>query len=393
MRRVDVVAFRALLEPAGQALLARIPTYDESTALPVGERLRRDADPTLVATALTQARLRARARAKFGEQAARMYFTPTGLEQATRAPVARLHAQRFTGAGVSRVADLGCGLGGDALALAAAGIDVVAVERDPLTAEVARANAAALGVADRVDVRCADVTDVDLDGCDGVWCDPARRTERGRTFDPRSWSPPWDFVLALASRAGAVGVKVAPGIPHDLVPPGAEAEWVSDAGDVKEAVIWTGAVRSGAPRRATLLPSGRTLTGTGAALDDVRAPGRYLYEPDGAVIRAGLVAEVASQLDGWLIDPTIAYICADVHVPTAYAAAYEITDVLPFNLKALRTLLRKRQVGAVVVKKRGSPIEPEQLRRQLRLSGPESAVVILTRVAGVPSVLLGRAAV
>ena len=351
---MDVATFRRLLEPRGQALLAAIPPYDESTALNLGEHLRRDHDPELVAAAMTQARLRARAHGKFGDSADRLYFTAQGLEQATRRPVAQLRARRYAAGGLRRVADLGCGVGGDALALASAGVAVLAVERDPLVAEVAQANAAALGLADGVEVRCADVTEVDLGGCDAAYCDPARRTERGRTFDPAAWSPPWSFLLDLVRRVAAVGVKVAPGIPHDLVPHGAEAEWVSDGGAVKEAARW-------------------------------------LYEPDGAVVRAGLVAEVVGLVDGWLIDPTIAYVASDRLVRTPFASAYEVTDVMPFSLKRLRALLRSREVGSVVVKKRGSAIEPEQLRRQLRLSGRASAVVVLTRVAGAPTVLLARA--
>jgi SAM-dependent methyltransferase len=389
---VDVDGFRQLLAPPGQTLLAGLPAYDESTALALGERLRRDADADLVANALTLSRLRTRARTKFGATADVMYFTPAGLEQATRAPVAERHARRFADAGVRRVADLGCGIGADSLALARAGVEVLAVDRDPLTAAVAEANARACGVAHLVEVRCADVTEVDLSGYDAAWCDPARRGSRGRTFDPDAWSPPWSVVEGLLDRLPAVGVKVAPGIPHDLVPPGVEAEWVSDGGDVKEAALWAGALSSGVPRRATLLPSGATVTGSGAAATEVGSPGRWLYEPDGAVVRAGLVAQVAEQVGGWLVDPTIAYVSADRLTPTPLASAYEITDVLPFSLKRLRALLREREVGSVVVKKRGSAIEPEALRKQLRLRGAHSAVVVLTRVAGAPTVLLARPA-
>lgn len=124
----------------------------------------------------------------------------------------------------------------------------------------------------------------------------------------------------------------------------------------------------------------------------VREVGRYLYEPDGAVIRAHLVAEAAAELDGGLIDGTIAYITADELRPTPYATAYEITDRLPFNLKRLKALLREREVGVLTVKKRGSPVEPEELRRRMKLQGRASATVFLTRVAGAPTMLLGHPA-
>jgi len=186
---------------------------------------------------------------------------------------------------------------------------------------------------------------------------------------------------------------VAPGIPHEAVPGDAEAEWISDGGDVKEAVLWFG-TRPGAVR-ATLLPGPRTLLGTGLPDPQVRPVGRYLYEPDGAVIRAHLVAEVAEELNGGLIDPTIAYVTSDERHETPYASAYEITDQLPFNVKKLKALLREREVGILTVKKRGSAVEPEELRRKAlpKGQGSKAATVFLTRVAGAPTMLIGAPAV
>jgi hypothetical protein len=192
----------------------------------------------------------------------------------------------------------------------------------------------------------------------------------------------------MAERVPATGAKLAPGIPHAVLPAGTEAEWVSVGGDVVECAMWCGPLASAAPRRATLLPSGATVTGTGSARAPVGPVGRWLHEPDGAVIRAGLVAEVAEPLGATLLDATIAYLSTQEAVSTPFARSYEVTDVLPFGLKRLRTLLRERGVGAVTVKKRGSAVEPEALRRQLRLRGDAHATVVLTRVAGAPTVLL-----
>ena len=385
-------AVRALLEPAGARLLSDLPPYDESAALSTAARLRRDGhDEALVAAALTQARLRARARTKFGAEADRMLFTAAGLEQATRPAVADRHGARFAAAGVASVADLCCGIGGELPAFAAAAERVVGVDRDPLTAEVARANVAARGVSDRVEVRCDDVTTLDLDGWQGAFIDPSRRSAGGsRAFDPKAYSPPYDFVLDLAATVPATGAKLAPGIAHSALPAEAEAEWVSDGGDVVECALWFGPLASGVRRRATVLPSGASLTGSGQGRGDVGPVARFLYEPDGAVIRAGLVAEAAALVDGTLVDPSIAYVTSDAAVATPFLSAYEVTDVLPFGLKRLRSLLRSRGVGRLTVKKRGSAVTPEELRRQLRLSGPEEATVVLTRVAGAQSVLVVR---
>ena len=388
---MEIESFLALLTDEGQSLLAELRDHAPGQELAVATRLRRTHPAELVSAAIAQARLRQRAAAKFGADAARMYFTPDGVEQATRTSVAEWRARRLAALGVRRLADLCSGIGGDAIALARAGIEVLAVDRSPLTCAVAEANAAALGLGGLIEQRCADVADIALDGFDAVFVDPARRGGRGRIFDPEAYSPPLSWAVGAAGAVPFAALKVAPGIPHEAVPEGAEAEWVSDGGDVKEAVLWFG-TKAEQPHRATLLPAGDTLTG-GRLPDPEPGPvRRYLYEPDGAVIRAHLVAEVAGQLDAALIDPTIAYLTSDQLRSTPFATAYEITDVLPFGLKKLKALLRERGVGTVVIKKRGSAIEPEELRRKLKPEGANSCTVFLTRVAGAPSMLLGQPA-
>ncbi|NUW40739.1 methyltransferase domain-containing protein [Nonomuraea rhodomycinica] len=293
-----------------------------------------------------------------------------------------------------RVVDVCCGSGGDLLALARAGCLVDAVDTDPLSVAVARANAEALGLAGRVTVRVADAASVRPEDYDVLFADPARRTARGRTFDPMAYSPPWPVVLDLLARAPMACLKVAPGIPYEFIPEGAEAEWVSYKGEVKEASLWMspGAAReAGLVRLATLLPGGHVLRGTGAV-----APtgplGRYVYEPDGAAIRAHLVAEVAELVGGRLPDPMIAYITGDDPVDTPWAARYEVEEALPFSLKRLRAALRDRKIGNVTIKKRASAVDIERLRSDLRLSGSESAVVILTRIMDKPAALICRPA-
>ncbi|CAM5466063.1 THUMP-like domain-containing protein [Streptomyces canus] len=382
-----------LLTPEGRALLDEVRGTAPADELAVATRLRRGHPAGLVSAALGQARLRQRAAAKFGaEDAERMFFTPNGVEQSTRASVAAYRAERLRALGVTSVADLCCGIGGDAIALARAGIRVLAVDRDPLTAAAARANADALGLAGLIEVREADVTEVDTAAYDAVFVDPARRGGRGRIFDPEAYSPPLSWAVRAALEAPHAALKVAPGIPHEAVPAEAEAEWISDGGDVKEAVLWFGTAPGAV--RATLLPGPRSLLGRGLPDPEVRSVGRYLYEPDGAVIRAHLVAEAAEELDGGLIDPTIAYVTADALRATPYATAYEITDQLPFNVKKLKAMLREREVGILTVKKRGSAVEPEELRRKAlpKPQGPHSVTVFLTRVAGAPTMLIGAPA-
>ena len=384
---------------AGRALLdAAVAGLDRGEqVLPLATALRRaGSDPALVAAALTQAQLRLRGRAKFGPDADRMFWTAAGLEQSTRAVVADHRAARYSQLGPELVADLCCGVGGDLLALGRAGLRVLGVDSDPVTAAVAAANAAEVGLSGRVTVRVDDVTSTDLAGVDAVFVDPARRTSSGRRrFDPQGYSPPLSFALDLTRRVPATSVKVAPGLPHALVPDAAEAEWVSVDGDLKEAALWFGPLASPGRRRATLLsergrrPVASLTADTAPGAARVAAAGDYLHEPDSAVIRAGLVAVVAEQLGGWLLDPTIAYVSTDSPQVSAFTRRYRVEDVVPFQLKRLRALLRARGVGDVVVKKRGTAVEPEQLRRQLRLDGAgPTRTLVLTRVAGAPIVLL-----
>jgi SAM-dependent methyltransferase len=309
------------------------------------------------------------------------------------------------------VLDLCCGIGGDLVALARAGVDVLGIDLDPLTVAVANANLSALSLTEglsglapaeglsgpgrsgpgrsgRATAQLGDAVGWDPSPYAAVFADPGRRSaERGRIFDPRAYEPPLDVLLEIAGRSGCV--KVAPGIPHEAIPDGAEAEWVSDGGEVKEAALWLGGLAGSVRRRATLLPSGASLVPE-AGLGEPGVGGwrRFLYEPDGAVIRARLVAEVAALVDGVLVDPHIAYITADRHVATPFARAYEIADVLPFSVKRLRAEVRRRRAGHLTIKKRGSAVDVERLRRDLRPGGPEALTVVLTRVGTAPFAVL-----
>src|SRR4051794_23301662 len=317
---------------------------------------------------MTQAQLRHRGRAKFGDDAARMYFTPDGLEQATRQRVARHRASRIALAEPSGVLDVGCGIGGDLLELARAGLTVAGVDLDPLRVAVAEANLDTLGLGGAVQV--ADATALDVSGFGVVFADPARRTAAGRVFDVDAYTPPWSFVERLLT--GSAVVKVAPGIPHVRIPAGVEAEWVSDDGDVKEAVLWS-------PRLATVRRRATVIRGAGLATltdeDDpgerrVREVGRYLFEPDGAVIRAGLVTAVAAGVQGGLVDEHIAYVTGDAAYLTPFARSYEVLETLPYPEKALRAALRERRGGRPAVEKSGVGVGPGPLGQRL---GPPRA--------------------
>lgn len=390
---MDLESFRWLLTPDGQRLLERAAAvYAEAggDVVRAASALRR-AEPNAghASAALTQAALRARAVAKFGADASRMYFTSEALEQATRAVVARHRAARLATARPESVVDLTCGIGGDLIEFARAGLTAAGVDLDPVRAAVAEANLEALGLEGAVLV--ADATSLDVSAFGAAYADPARRTARGREFGVDGWTPSWGFVTGLLSGRGLV--KVAPGIPHRLVPEGVEAEWVSDRGEVKEASLWAPVFASctkratviGAAGLASITEEDDPYAGLGRPLREV---GRFLYEPDGAVIRAGLVTAVAGIVNGGLLDEHIAYVTSDEEHRTPFARCYRVLEELPFREKQLKAALRERGIGRLTIKKRGVDIDPAALRKRLALRGENEATIVLTRVGHRSTVLL-----
>ena len=399
-------AFRTLepvLQPEGWALLNSLPPYAEKDTLRQGARLREAGhSPELVAAVMTQSRLRARGADKFGEFADSMLFTPHGLEQATRLPVAAMHAERFQRAGVTAVADLGCGIGGDSMALSGLGLEVRAVDQDPLAVAVATVNLRSFPSAT---VHQGRAEDHDPASTDGIWLDPARRAPtRGgtrRLHDPEEYEPPLSAVLDLARQlgrdgaTGALGAKLGPGIDRAALPADAEVQWLSFHGQVLEATAWLGPLaRPGVPAAAVLIGRGgapRLDRGADSPGDPVPGElGAHLYEPDGAVIRAGLIGELATRLEAHTLDETIAYLTGDQLVSTPFARGYTVRDVMPFGLKRLTSYLREHRLGNLEIKKRGTAVEPDDLRRKLRPRrfGNEAATLILTRIDGEQSIIV-----
>ncbi len=353
--------------------------------------LRRTFAPDEAAALLTQARLRKRAATKFPE-AARMLFVEEALEQATAWDVAthrasRLHARAPDG----DFLDLGCGIGGDTLALAQHR-PTHAFEIDPTRLALAEYNIKTIHPPSPVSLHAGDWTAAlaagTLPAAAAAFADPARRTASGkRIFSLHAMQPPLAALLALQARVPALAVKVAPGVRDAEIPAGCSVEFVSHAGVCKEAVLWFGPLAGVAPRWASVHVS----DGDGGAwhtLESHGAPpplgafdaGDWLYEPDPAVLRAGAFAELCVLLDAHLFDAEIGYLLADRLHTTPFARAFRIMERHPFSLKLLNARLAARAIGTVEIKKRGFPMEPEALRPRLRLTpGGAAAVIFLTR--------------
>jgi hypothetical protein len=383
VERADLVE---LLSPEGLRLLDSLPPYESAADVvrTVAQLRKQGHPPGLVATVLTQSKLRAKATAKFGPFASRMLFTEAGLEQATRLAVAARHAGRYAQAGLTRVADLGCGIGGDAMAMAALELDVTAVDADEVTAAIASYNLAPFANARVVQSRAEDV---DLGGRDAVYLDPARRTaghaDTRRLSDPSDWSPKLGFVFELAARM-PVGVKLGPGVDRALLPDDAEAQWISVDGQVVEVGVWTGALARDGIRRAALVIKGDEAAELSAPGDTEDEPtgalGAYLYEPDGAVIRARLIGDLARSLGARMLRHDIAYLTSDDLAPTPFASAFRVLEELPTKESDLRASLAQRGIGVLEIKKRGADVDPATLRKRLKLKGDASGTLVLTRI-------------
>lgn len=383
-----------LLTPEGLRLLDDVTALESSLDIVAHvPRLRKQGfDAGLVAAVVTQARLRHKARGKFGEFADRMLFTQAGLEQATRLSVAAHHASRFARAGFTRVADLGCGIGGDALALASLSLAVHAVDADEVTATLAAFNLAPF---ESCTVEQSLAENVDLASYNALWFDPARRSaghnSTGRLTDPSEWSPNLEWVFERAGEKPS-GIKLGPGFPLEMIPRelGAspvEAQWIDIGGETVELVLWAGALaRAGVGRAALVIAPDSSgggyheLTAAGESIDpEVGELGAFIYEPHGAVIRARLIGDLARSLDAHALDENIAYLSADAHTPTPFADAFRVLDTFPVDPKKISPALAEHNIGTLEIKKRGVDIDPAVFRTKLKLRGENAATLLLMR--------------
>lgn len=400
---MDVATFKTLLLPSGQEVLQAAQALNprEADFLAVYTVLCRRYPADLSRAALETVLLREKASTKF-PYAPKMYFTREALEQASAMEVSMHRTERFHA--YNSIVDLGCSIGGDTLALAGAA-PTIGLDIDPLRLMMARenmrvVNAAETNLSDRTLFVRADltstlpITPISIYKPCALFFDPARRSGHRRAFSVYHYVPPLSIIKEWLPRFPALGVKISPGVDldelsaYDVAANDVEIEFVSLRGELKEAVLWFGPLRS-ASRRATLLPGVHTLTEASHAIQaEISQPRSFLYEPDPAVLRAGLVRELASQLGAAQLDPDIAYLTAEKYVPTPFVRVWAVEDWFPFNLKYLRSYLRQRSIGRVTVKKRGSPITPEQLTHDLRLKGDLERVVFLTQLNGRPVIII-----
>ncbi len=298
-------------------------------------------------------------------------FTDEALQQATAAPVAQHRARRLAGAVVH---DATCSIGTELAALRATAAEVVGSDLDEVRLAMAHNNVAGVPLC-----RADALRPITRDAV--VLLDPARRSGGRRRFDPRAYTPPLDEVFD-AYRGRAAAVKCAPGIDFDAVRRlgfDGEIEVTSAGGSVREACLWSaGLAEPGVRRRASVLDRDEVLTDADPDDCPARPPGRWIVDPDGAVVRAGLVRQYAARHGLWQLDPDIAYLSG--YCLPAGVRGFEVLDRLPLREKALRSALAARDCGPLEILVRGVDVDPDALRRRLRPAGHTALSVVITRL-------------
>lgn len=371
--------------------LADHPEIFEAIAIAAGDPLRVQKElrarfpEEAVRLALTVAELRTRGAKKF-PLADRMWFDRERLEQATPWAVACHKARRFSGA----AADLCCGLGADALALAAGG-SVIAVDRDPVACLLTELNAGSLGFRDRIAVRCEAA---ETFAARGGWLhvDPDRRAGASkRAVRVEDYVPDLATLRRLAGEFRGGAIKLSPAANFGGKFDDVEIEIVSLHGEAKEATVWFGELGRSDLWRATVLPAGATLAGDPLSAEPNLGPlAGHLFDPDPAVVRAGLLDLLCEQTGLARLDAAEEYLIADEPVATPFAVPFRVLAELPNNEREVRRFLRDRRLGRIEIKARRLPVDVERLHRSLRVEGDGRAVVFFARVAGKARVVVAE---
>jgi hypothetical protein len=368
----DVCYLRSHTGAEALAAIAEFPLTEATRVADTAAARSRFGDraPVLVETTL----LRRRAAAKLGGRSANWLFTDEALQQATAAPVARHRAARLA-AHAQPVHDATCSIGTELAALSEAGIRAVGSDIDPVRLAMARHNLGSAAVLCRADA-LHPVTRGTV-----VVVDPGRRTGGRRRFNPDDYRPALGPLMDTY-RSRDLVVKCSPGIDFDFLAKlgfDGEIELTSHGGSVREACLWSaGLASAGVRRRASVLDTGEQLTDADPDDCSVRSAGRWIVDPDGAVVRAGLVRHYGARHGLWQLDPAIAYLSGERL--SAGVRGFEVLEQLAFDERRLRQALAARDCGALEILVRGVRVDPDALRRRLRPRGARPLSVVITRI-------------
>jgi hypothetical protein len=343
-------------------------------------------DAEVIVEVVNQVALRQKARQKLGPIADSLLLTRQGLEQSSRFDVAKYHARKL--GSLASVTDLGCGLGIDSIAFAEAGSTVVAVEKDEVTAKFASSNLARFPNAE---IHRSAAEDFDVK-TEGVFLDPARRdlAASGRSrklLSPEDFSPSIGFAFQQLSRVPG-GVKLSPALPHEMVSDRFEATWVSHSGDLVEFSQWSTHPQQFGKRFAVMIDGETELKFTGDEFEaGLSSLDEYVYEPDPALIRSHLLGAFALEQGLGLLSQGIAYLTGGER-KSPWLKGYKLIAELPLDEKAISRYLSERSIGSLEIKKRGVDVDPQLMRKRLKLKGSGAATLIATKVGGARKALV-----
>ncbi len=349
--------------------------------------LRKTLDAQRTHLLLEQLDLQSRAREKFCH-ADRMLFTRQSLEQSTDELIAALKAERFPTD--VPLADLCCGIGGDLLAIAQRGC-TVAVDRDPVMQLFAAANCRALGVrVERVDA--SDVRGLSFEGLAAWHLDPDRRPTGKRTTRVTNVEPSVEVIDQMLAACGDAAIKLAPAteVPEHWQS-NAECQWIGSRRECRQQVVWFGGLAEHPGRHSAIMlnPAGqpsRTLVGRPALFVDIANEiGQYVYEPAPVVLAADLTGTLANEYGLQALAAGVDYLTADRIVNDGLLSGFQVKDVIPFDQRKLRGILRQRGIGRVEVKKRGVDVDTAQLQRRLSSSEQGDGIAANRPVPGLRS--------
>ncbi|WP_310786680.1 class I SAM-dependent methyltransferase [Mycobacterium sp. Z3061] len=362
-----------LRSESGVAALAAVAEFELSDTTLIADiaAVRRsfgERAPVLVETT----RLRRRAADKLGElgDVSRWLFTDEALQQSTAARVALHRARRLAGRVVH---DATCSIGTEPAALHGVAELVIGSDIDPVRLAMARHNLGPTTALCRADALHPVTRDA------AVIVDPARRSGGRRRFSPADYRPALGPLLQ-AYRGRDLAVKCSPGIDFDELGRlgfDGEIEVTSYGGSVREACLWSGAL-AGVRRRASVLDRDEQITSADSDDCPVGPAGRWIVDPDGAVVRAGLVRHYGARHGLWQLDPDIAYLSGDRLPPGV--RGFEVLEQLAFDERRLRQSLTALDCGAAEILVRGVQVDPDALRRRLRLRGGAALSVVIARI-------------
>lgn len=348
--------------------------------LKLQQSLRERYPSELVRAALTLHELRQRAKDKFS-QAEEMYFSRQRLEQATPEVVAQHKAQRFLNAD-SPIYDLCAGMGADSIAIARTGKKIISIDTSPTALAEINCNAQAYGVNELIHTEQRDVREVDVSR-KWIHIDPDRRVGVKRAIRLEDYEPPLEFMQELTVKAKAGAIKLSPASNFGGKFHNCEIELISLNGECREATVWFGDAAKEFDWTATILPGGWSLSANPEEYYPQVGPiSHYLYDPDPAVVRAGLIDVLTSECGITRLDHAEEYLTSETLIESPAFSGFQVLQVLPNNIKEIRKYFRSNPIGEIEIKCRHVPVNAEQMRKKIPLTGQGRKTLLIARLQG-----------